>query len=59
MEVKIDDILHTLTLEEKVSLLSGKDFWQTVPIKEKGVPAIKVSFSTPFRNRSILTSSGF
>ena len=51
MDVNIDDILNTLTLEEKVSLLAGKDFWQTVPIKEKGVPAIKVllppAFATP------------
>lgn len=42
MDVKIEDILQTLTLEEKVSLLAGKDFWQTVPVPEKGVPPIKV-----------------
>ncbi|KAF2441258.1 glycoside hydrolase family 3 protein [Karstenula rhodostoma CBS 690.94] len=43
MDANIEDILHTLTLEEKVSLLAGKDFWQTVPVPEKGVPAIKMS----------------
>ncbi|KAJ4301134.1 hypothetical protein N0V90_003224 [Kalmusia sp. IMI 367209] len=43
MDTNIEDILHTLTLEEKVSLLAGKDFWETVPVHEKGVPAIKVS----------------
>ncbi|KAF9730697.1 hypothetical protein PMIN03_002621 [Paraphaeosphaeria minitans] len=43
MDVNVEDILQTLTLEEKVSLLAGKDFWQTVPVPEKGVPAIKVS----------------
>ena len=42
MDANIEDILHTLTLEEKVSLLAGKDFWETVPVREKGVPAIKV-----------------
>lgn len=42
MEANIEDILHTLTLEEKISLLAGKDFWQTVPIPGKGIPAIKV-----------------
>lgn len=43
MSAKIETILGSLTLEEKVSLLAGKDFWETVPIPDKGVPAIKVS----------------
>jgi beta-glucosidase len=42
MRANIETILKSLTLEEKISLLAGKDFWQTVPIPEKGVPAIKV-----------------
>ena len=42
MSAKVEKILGSLTLEEKVSLLAGKDFWETVPIPEKGVPAIKV-----------------
>jgi beta-glucosidase len=42
MGVNIDSILESLTLEEKISLLAGKDFWETVPIPSKGVPAIKV-----------------
>lgn len=43
MSAKVETILGSLTLEEKVSLLAGKDFWETVPIPDKGVPAIKVS----------------
>ncbi|KAF2242788.1 glycoside hydrolase family 3 protein [Trematosphaeria pertusa] len=43
MSSKIDTILESLTLEEKVSLLAGKDFWETVPVPSKGVPAIKTS----------------
>ncbi|KAF2832127.1 hypothetical protein CC86DRAFT_280780 [Ophiobolus disseminans] len=43
MSVKVDTILQSLTLEEKISLLAGKDFWETVPVKEKGVPSIKTS----------------
>ncbi|KAF2015754.1 glycoside hydrolase family 3 protein [Aaosphaeria arxii CBS 175.79] len=43
IETNIDGILQTLTLEEKVSLLAGKDFWETVPIPGKNVPAIKTS----------------
>ena len=42
MSSKVETVLQSLTLEEKVSLLAGKDFWETVPIPEKGVPAIKV-----------------
>ncbi|KAF2854588.1 glycoside hydrolase family 3 protein [Plenodomus tracheiphilus IPT5] len=43
MSVRVETILASLTLEEKVSLLAGKDFWETVPIPAKGVPAIKTS----------------
>ncbi|KAJ5749170.1 uncharacterized protein N7511_010866 [Penicillium nucicola] len=39
----IGAILNQLTLEEKVSLLAGKNFWETVDIPEKGVPSVKVS----------------
>ncbi len=39
----IDDILDRMTLEEQVSLLSGADFWTTVPIERLGVPKIKVT----------------
>lgn len=44
MDTNVDEVLKTLTLEEKVSLLAGKDFWETVPIKEKGVPSVKVLY---------------
>ncbi|KAJ4370519.1 hypothetical protein N0V83_005040 [Neocucurbitaria cava] len=43
MSSKVETILQSLTLEEKISLLAGKDFWETVPIPGKGVPAIKTS----------------
>ncbi|KAL1793403.1 hypothetical protein ACET3X_008385 [Alternaria dauci] len=43
MSAKVETVLQSLTLEEKISLLAGKDFWETVPIPEKGVPAIKTS----------------
>ncbi|KAF5685195.1 beta-glucosidase [Fusarium denticulatum] len=41
--VDIQSILSSLTLEEKISLLAGKDLWETVPISSKGVPNVKVS----------------
>ncbi|KAJ8112459.1 hypothetical protein OPT61_g5180 [Boeremia exigua] len=43
MSAKIEKILGSLTLEEKISLLAGKDFWETVPVSDKGVPSIKTS----------------
>lgn len=45
METRIEKIIQSLTLEEKISLLAGKDFWETVPVQSKGVPAIKVTSS--------------
>jgi len=33
----------TLSLEEQISLLRAADFWRTVAIPEKGIPAIKTS----------------
>lgn len=32
--------IQQLTLAEKVSLMSGKDFWQTMDIKRLGIPSI-------------------
>ncbi|EWC46559.1 hypothetical protein DRE_04282 [Drechslerella stenobrocha 248] len=40
---EIEATLAQLTLEEKISLLAGKDFWRTVPVPDKQVPSIKVS----------------
>ncbi len=39
----VETTLAQLTLEEKVSLLSGANFWETVAIDRLGVPSVKVS----------------
>lgn len=39
----IDNLIEQLTLEEKISLLAGKDFWHTVPIPRLGIPSVRVS----------------
>lgn len=41
--VDIEAILQSLTLDEKISLLAGKNFWETVPIPTKGIPCIKTT----------------
>lgn len=37
------DIIERLTLAEKCRLLSGRDFWNTVAIKDRGVPGLCLS----------------
>ncbi|SCP98837.1 glycoside hydrolase family 3 C-terminal domain-containing protein [Anaerobium acetethylicum] len=39
----IEEIMQTLTLEEKASLCQGATFWNTVEIPEKGIPSILVT----------------
>lgn len=39
----VEAILKQLTLEEKIGLLSGIDFWHTYPIPRLGVPSIRLS----------------
>lgn len=41
--MKYEEIVLKMTLEEKASLLSGKDFWQTVNIDRLGIPSITLS----------------
>ena len=41
--VNIEALLDQMTLEEQVSLLTGADFWTSVPIPRLNVPAFKVS----------------
>ncbi|KAK1987285.1 glycoside hydrolase superfamily [Colletotrichum cereale] len=39
--VDVDQIIQDATLEEKISLLSGSDFWHSNPLPQHDVPAIK------------------
>ncbi len=39
-QMDIERILSEMTLEEKVSLCSGRDFWHTKAIERLGVPAV-------------------
>ena len=43
MGLKHSDIIQNLSLFEKCSLLSGRDFWSTFSIEAKGVPSITLS----------------
>ncbi len=40
IDQRVDELLSLLTLQEKMSLLSGKDIWNTVPIPRLGIPSI-------------------
>lgn len=40
---KIEELVASLTLEEKVSILTGRDFWNTVPIGRIGLRGMLLS----------------
>lgn len=42
-EQRVQELLGQLTLKEKVSLLSGKDHWSTMPIERLGIPSLVMS----------------
>ena len=42
-ESKIRELVSQMTLEEKVSLLSGDDFWHTAAVERLGIPRMMVS----------------
>lgn len=41
--MKHEDILKQMTLDEKASMLSGKNFWETMDYPEKGIPSMFLS----------------
>jgi len=41
--MNIKEVISKLSIDEKLTLLTGKDTWNTVAIEEKGVPSICVS----------------
>ncbi len=40
---RVEELLKKLTLAEKVSLLSGRDIWNTVPVERLGIPPITMT----------------
>lgn len=43
VEQRIENLLNQMTLREKVSLLSGKNAWQTVPVERLGIPSLTMT----------------
>jgi len=43
MEKRIEALIKKMTLEEKVSMVSGIDFWHTRNIDRLGIPSLKVT----------------
>ena len=43
MSKKVDDLLDQMTLAEQVSLLAGRNMWNTVPNERLGVEKMRVS----------------
>jgi beta-glucosidase len=43
LDQRVNDLLKKMTLSEKVSLLSGRDIWNTVPVPRLGIPSITMT----------------
>ncbi len=43
IEQRVENLLKRMSLSEKVSLLSGQDIWNTVPVKRLGIPSITMT----------------
>ena len=43
MERKIEDILSNMTLEDKISLCNGADFWHSKAMEQYGIPSFMMS----------------
>lgn len=41
--MKHEEIISKLTLEQKAALMTGRDFWSTMPYEELGVPSASLS----------------
>ncbi len=41
--ISIENLITHLTLEEKISMLAGKDLWHTAPVERLGIPSIRVT----------------
>ncbi|ODV76849.1 glycoside hydrolase family 3 protein [Suhomyces tanzawaensis NRRL Y-17324] len=42
-QLDVEHLLHELTLDEKISLLAGIDFWHTAAIDRLDIPSVRVS----------------
>ena len=38
--MNVEKILQQMTLEEKIALCSGENFWQTKTFEQYGIPAL-------------------
>jgi beta-glucosidase len=43
LEIRVQDLLSRMTVEEKATMLSGSDWMESSPIDRLGIPAIKMS----------------
>jgi beta-glucosidase len=43
LDARISALLGEMTLEEKVSLMAGRDFWTLPAIERLGIPSLRVS----------------
>ena len=66
IEKRVEELLGEMTLDEKVSLLAGKDVWNSVPIPRLGIPSVSmtdgphgVRAANPETGRKLGPTTGF
>ncbi|KAH8600158.1 glycoside hydrolase superfamily [Bisporella sp. PMI_857] len=42
-DINVELLIPQLTLEEKISLLAGRNFWETFPVTRLSIPSLRVS----------------
>jgi hypothetical protein len=44
IDAGVGELLQQLTLREKISLLSGKDMWSTMPVDQLEIPSVVMTY---------------
>jgi beta-glucosidase len=43
LPINVDELVDSLSLAEQVTLLAGRNIWETEPIERVGIPSMRVS----------------
>jgi beta-glucosidase len=55
LDREVNDLVARLTLDEKITLLAGRNTWETWPVERLGIPSLKVCFRPSTHATTLLT----